>query len=111
MIRSIAFLLMTTAAQAQTLCPSVSNNISVIPVYLTGTPQPLDYAQYDLTTHYLTVAYMTKANQMLVGVPINAIQGRATVPWVSVQNYPSAIMQERSTCPILTEDGVPIWVQ
>lgn len=111
MIRVLAFMLLTTAAHGQTLCPTVSNNISVIPVYLTGTPYPLDYSQYDLTTHYLTVAYMSKNNQMLVNVPINAIQGHATVPWVSVKNYPSAIMQEKSTCPLLTETGVPIWAQ
>lgn len=95
-------------AHGQTLCPTVSDNVSVLQVYLTGTPKQLDWSEYDLKTSYLTVAYMDRTSQMLVGVPRQIIQGHQYVQWVSVSGYPSSIMQQGNVCPLLTQTGTPI---
>ena len=92
-----------------TLCPSVSTQVSTVSVLLTGTTPALDYSQYDLLTNYLTVAYVGGTSQMLTGVPQNVIVGHFTVPWVAVSSYPSALMQEgKSVCPLLSETGTPL---
>lgn len=96
-------------AHGATLCPSVSDNVSILMPTITGAPKPVDYAAYDLETSYLTIAYTNRTAQMLIGVPRSLITGHQTVPWAAISHYPSAIMQEKSTCPLLTQAGVPIW--
>lgn len=89
---------------AQTACPTVSDGQRILPVTITGAPQPTYFGSYDLNTGYLFITYQNKTNQMLIGVPQSLIVGHQTVPWSSISRYPSAVMQEFSPCPLLQED-------
>lgn len=113
MIRSaiILCLLAAPVAAQTTNCPSVSDGSRILPVTITGAPLPTYYGSYDLNTSYLFIAYQNGTNQMLTGVPQSLIVGHYTVPWASISRYPSAIMQERSPCPLLAPPNNPIIAQ
>lgn len=100
--------LLTVSAMGQTPCPTVSDGTRILPVTITGTPQPVFFGSYDLNTSYLFITYQNQTNQMLIGVPKTLIVGHQTVPWASISRYPSAVMQERSPCPLLQEDYVVV---
>lgn len=104
MLTVLATLALTSAALAQANCPTVSDGQRILPVTITAAPQPVFFGSYDLNTNYLFITYQNQTNQMLVGVPQSLIVGHQTVPWTSISRYPSAVMQERSPCPLLQED-------
>lgn len=111
-MRWIALLcLLATPALAVTNCPTVSDGSRILPVTITGAPQPAYFGSYDLNTSYLFVTYQNGTNQMLVGVPQSLIVGHYTVPWAAISRYPSALMQERSPCPLLTPTNTPLIAQ
>jgi len=105
-------LVLAAAAYGQTPCPTVSNGISILNVTIANPPMPINLAFYDISTGYLMISYANRTAQMLIGVPLALFTTRPPpVPWVELENYPSAVMQERSSCPLLTETGAPLWVQ
>jgi hypothetical protein len=108
-----ALLLMTAPALAQTPCPSVSDGQRILPVAITGAPRPVFFGSYDLNTNYLFIAWQSPSNpnSMLVGVPQSVIVGHQTVPWTAISRYPSAVMQEKSPCPLLAPPNNPILAQ
>ena len=109
MIRLAALLcLLCAPVSAQTLCPTVSDNVAILGVIIVNAPHPVYGASYDLETSYLTVGYTNGVSQMLTGVPLRAVQTSGPVQWASVSFYPSALMQERSECPLLSETGSPL---
>jgi hypothetical protein len=97
-----------TAALGQTNCPTVSDNVSILSVNIVGAPMPVGFAGLDLKTHYLTVSFFNQTSRMFIGVPRGLVQGFQT-QWSSLAQFPQAIMQEKSTCPLLTENNIPIW--
>ena len=103
--------LLTTPTLAQTNCPTVSDGARILPVTITGAPMPTYYGSYDLNTSYLFIAYQNQTNQMLTGVPQSLIVGHSTVAWASISRYPSAVMQQRSPCPLLAPPNNPIIAQ
>lgn len=105
-----ALLLLSVPALGQTPCPSVSDNVSLLPVNIVNAPKPISYAALDLETDYLFISYSDRSGQMLIGVPRGMVQS-GQVQWANLTRFPSAIMQERSTCPLLTQNNVPILVQ
>lgn len=105
-----ALLLAWGRAHADTACPTVSTVTSVVTAFITGSPVPITLATYDLTTHGLTIQYAANRANYLVGVPRQLIVGRASTPWAAIQNYPHAMVQDRSPCPVLSATGSPIIV-
>lgn len=110
-LRALILCLFVSPALAQTNCPTVSDGARILPVTIIGAPMPTYYGSYDLNTSYLFIAYQNKSNQMLTNVPRNLIVGHQTVPWAAISRYPSAIMQERSPCPLLAPPNSPILAQ
>lgn len=102
--------LLATPAFAGTPCPQVSNGASILSVNIVSAPQPVAYAGYDLETAYLTVTFTSQTSQMFIGVPRRMVKG-AQIQWANISGYPPAVMQEKSTCPLLTENNLPIWSQ
>ena len=103
MILRAALWLAISAAPALaqlTPCPSVSNGVSILSVRISNPPAPVGFAGYDLETGYLTVSFSNGHSRMFVGVPQTMVQS-GTVQWANLTHYRQAIMQERSTCPIL----------
>jgi hypothetical protein len=107
----ILCLLAGHVAAQTTPCPTVSDGSRILPVAITGAPKPVYFGSYDLNTGYLFITYQNQSNQMLVGVPQSLIVGHQTVPWAAIYRYPSAIMQERSPCPLLAPPNSPIFAQ
>lgn len=99
---------MPLVAMADTYCGSVSNNVSVLQPTITGSPKPISLATYDLNTHGLSVQYAGNRADYFVGVPVQLIVGRFYVPWAAVSRYPTALVQDGSTCPVLASTGSPI---
>lgn len=97
-----------SVALCDTPCPSVSNQISILEPTITNSPTPVALANYDLNTKGLSVQYAGNHADYFVGVPNQAIVGHATVPWTSISSYPRALVQEKSTCPILLSNGTPL---
>jgi hypothetical protein len=109
---AILFCLLSAPVAAQTtLCPTVSDGTSILPVSVTGSPQAAYFGSYDLKTNYLTITYQNGTNKLLIGVPTSLIVGHQTVAWASISRYPSALMQERSPCPLLSSTNSPIIAQ
>lgn len=107
-----ALLLGWGRAQAETACPTVSTNVSVVNAFITGSPIPIGLATYDQTTLGLSIQFAGPGNKAiyLVGVPKQLIIGRASTPWASIRSYPEALVQDRSPCPVLSATGSPIIV-
>jgi hypothetical protein len=103
------FLSWTGAAQA-TPCGSVSNTVETLNVFITGAPRPVSLAVYDMVTKGLAVSYTNGETAYLYGVPNNLVIGHVYVTWATLNQYPRALMQERSTCPLLTTSGVPLFI-
>ncbi len=97
-------------ARADTACGSVSPEVQIINPSITGAPQPVGLALYDLNTKGLFVQFAGQGNiaTYFVGVPNQAIVGHATVPWSSIAFYPQALVQTNSNCPVLAAAGTPI---
>ena len=106
-----ALCLLAVPALAQTNCPTVSDGSRILPVTITGAPKPAYFGSYDLNTSYLFITYQNGTNQMLIAVPQSLIVGHQTVPWAAISQYPSALMQERSPCPLLTPTNTPLIAQ
>jgi hypothetical protein len=108
----LLLLLLAGQAHAQTPCPGVSDNVSILSVNIVGAPKPVGFAGLDLETNYLTVSFYDRTAQMFIGVPRGLVQ-RFETQWTALTRYPQAIMQERSTCPLLqeTQKVIPIWPQ
>jgi hypothetical protein len=102
--------LLATPAFCQTPCPQVSNNVSILSVNIVGAPLPVSFAGLDLETGFLFVTFTNRTSQMFIGVPQGLVQGFQT-QWTSISGFPQAIMQEKSACPLLTENNLPIWSQ
>lgn len=112
MIRlAILLCLMASPVLGQTNCPTVSDGMRILPVTVTGAPQPVFFGSYDLNTSYLTVTYQNQTNQLFTRVPSSLIIGHQTVPWTSFSRNPSAVMQEKSPCPLLAPPNSPIIAQ
>jgi len=108
----VIFCLLSLPVRAQTTpCPTVSDGARILPVTITGAPQPTYFGSYDLNTSYLFIAYQNKTNQMLTNVPQSLIVGHQTVPWAAISRYPSALMQQSSPCPLLASSNLPILAQ
>ena len=114
-MRYLAALLCLLAgpALAQTNCPTVSDGARILPIAITGAPRPTYGGSYDLNTSYLWIAWQgtTDPNWMLTSVPQSLIVGHQAVPWAAISRYPSALMQERSPCPLLTPGNSPLIAQ
>lgn len=95
-------------AMADTTCPTVSTMTSVLNPIITGAPKPITLATYDLNTLGLFVRYANNRADYFVGVPRQLIVGRAVVPWTAIASYPTALVQDRSPCPVLSSNGTPI---
>lgn len=95
-------------ALSDTPCPSVSDNLQTLNPSITGAPQLVKLATYYLNAKALSIQYANNRADWLVGVPSQVIVGHATVPWVSIARYPTALVQDSSTCPILLSDGTPL---
>lgn len=104
----LVFGLAPTIARSDTPCGGVSTVISVLNPTITGAPKPVKLATYDLNTKGLSIQYANNRADYLVGVPSQVIVGHATVPWASIARYPTALVQDRSTCPVLSSAGTPI---
>jgi hypothetical protein len=101
-------LLLIHPALADTPCPSVSNGVSILSVNIVNAPFPVAFAGLDLETHYLSVTFTNRTSRLFIAVPQSAVQGLQT-QWANIAHYRQAIMQEQSTCPLLTPDGKLIW--
>jgi hypothetical protein len=108
--RALLLLLWCAPALADTPCPTVSNGVSILYVNVVNAPLPVSFAGYDMETSYLTVTFTDRTSRLFVGVPRGAVMG-AQIQWSNVSHYHQAIMQERSTCPLVTENNLPIWAQ
>jgi hypothetical protein len=97
---TIAALAWTPAMAQLTPCPTVSNGVSILSVNVVGAPAPVGFSGYDIETGYLTVSYTNSQSQMFVGVPKSFAQS-GKVQYANLHQFHQAIMQERSTCPIL----------
>lgn len=97
-----------TIALADTYCGGVSDNLQTLNPTITGAPQPVKLATYYLTIKALSIQYAGNRADWLVGVPSQIIIGHATVPWASISHYPTALVQEFSTCPVLAANGQAI---
>lgn len=104
------FFLLTGTASAQTPCPNVIDNVSILNVVVTGSPVPIQFAAWDQKTKYVTVTYFSQQGDLFLGVPQTQIQN-GTIAWSYLSRRPRAIMQERSRCPVTTEGNAPIQVQ
>jgi hypothetical protein len=104
--------LLAMPALADTPCPTVSNGVNILSVNIVGAPLPVAFAGLDLETGYLTVTFVNRSSQMFIGVPQGLVQGFQT-QWASISNFPQALMQEKSTCPLLQETAQvkPIWTR
>jgi hypothetical protein len=108
----IGGLLSCISAAAQTTpCPTVSDGSRILPVTITGAPIPTYYGSFDLNTSYLFISYQNGTAEMLTGIPQGLIVGHYTVPWAAIYRYPSALMQERSICPLLSATNTPLLAQ
>jgi hypothetical protein len=107
--RALALLLLAWpgVALADTPCPMVSDGVSILTVNVVNAPWPVANASYDMETHYLTVTFTDRRSRMFVGVPLGIVQGIQT-QWANFSAFPQAIMQEWSTCPLLTQNDLPI---
>lgn len=94
-----------------TLCPMVSDNVSLLSVNIVNAPAPVQSAYLDLETNYLFIFYAGQINAMFIGVPRSVVQG-PTTQYSSIKGFHQAIMQEKSACPLLAEThseiGMPI---
>lgn len=105
---ALLWLLLAGPAIASTPCPTVSTGVSILSVNIVGAPLPVGFAGLDLETGYLTISFTNGTAQMFIGVPQGAVQG-FQMQWASLSSYHQAIMQQRSTCPLLNSNGLPIW--
>lgn len=110
LIGALALLVWPGAALADTPCPTVSDGVSILSVNIVNAPQPVSFSGLDLETNYLTVTFTNRSSQLFENVPRSTVQGAQT-QWANISRFPTALMQENSTCPILTETGSPILVQ
>jgi hypothetical protein len=104
------FALMTAGhARADTICPTVSNTIQSLPVTITGSSVS-GQGFYDPTTQGLIFEQTAPGNRSLyfIGVPNAVVIGHEYLPWVTLETYPQAVVQDQSTCPILLSDGKPL---
>src|SRR5258708_40263649 len=67
-----------SAALADTPCPMVSDNVSILSVNVLGAPMPVGFAGLDLKTHYLTVSFLNRTSWMFIGVPVGWAQSFQT---------------------------------
>ena len=97
-------------ARADTYCPTVSSQVQILNANITGSPQPIALASYDLNTKGLMVQFAGPGNKAtyFVGVPSQLIVGRTNVPWSTISSYPQAYTQEQSPCPLLSSAGTPL---
>jgi hypothetical protein len=97
------------AAWGDTACPTVSNNIENLSVSVTGAPSA-GQGFYDPTTGGLTFQPVGPGNRAhyFVGVPRALVVGHQYMPWVTLRAYPEALVQEKSNCPILLQNGKPL---
>jgi hypothetical protein len=111
-MRRIAALLglLATPALANTPCPTVSNGVNILSVNIVGAPLPVTFAGLDLETNYLTVTFINRSSHMFIGVPLGLVQGNQT-QWLTIARFPQAIMQEKSTCPLLAANNLPLQTQ
>ena len=89
-----------------TPCPTVSNYINILQVFIINTPAPLVNAQYDIDTSYLWVLLANGATYFFIQVPLSQAQG--TPQWATISSHHEALMQQGSICPILTSNNTPL---
>lgn len=104
----LAGLLLAAPALADTPCPMVSDNVSILSVNVVNAPQPVSYSGLDLETSYLTVTFTNRTSQMFFPVPVGLVQGAFQTQWTTLLQFSQALMQERSTCPLLSETNLPL---
>jgi len=94
-------------AQAQsTPCPTVTDWISILQVFITNPPYPISYSQWDQETQYLWTVFQNGSAQFFTGVPQNQVVGFP--PWVTISSHHAALVQQHSFCPILTSNNTPL---
>lgn len=99
-------LIWPAAARAYTPCPTVTDWVSILQVFLTGTPYPLANAQYDLKTKYLWVLFTNNVAHFYINVPLSQVQGQPK--WATVSRNHEALVQQGTWCPILLSSGLPL---
>jgi hypothetical protein len=108
---ALAWLLTATRAFADTPCPTVTSSASILSVNVSGNPPALiAMAYWDFETSFLTVNFAGNYSRMFIGVPRSAIQS-GKIAWSTLLTYHEALMQERSVCPILYPNNLPIWTR
>lgn len=102
-------LLCAFQAHADTPCGSVSNNIESLSVSVTGAPSS-GQGFYDPTTGGLIFQPVGAGNRAryFVGVPKSLVIGHQYMPWVTLKAFPEALVQEKSNCPLLLQNGRPL---
>lgn len=101
----VMLLALSSASYAQTTpCPTIVDNISVMSVVVTGSPQPIQTANYDLARNNLTVIYPSQNAVIFVAVPRSLVQS-GKISWAVLNGYHPGLMQNRSVCPLLTQDN------
>jgi hypothetical protein len=93
-------------AHAQTPCPMVSDEVSVLSVVIIGAPQPVLFSTYDIPKLNLWLQFSDQTYRFFMGVPQTEIRGTAN--WSVISRHHQALMQERSPCPLLSESGPPL---
>lgn len=108
LFRALAVLLaFASPARATTPCPTVTDWIAILQVFITGAPSPIANAQYDINKKYLWVFFQNGVGQFFVNVPLGQVQG--TAKWTTISGNCQALVQSGLTwCPILLEDGLPL---
>jgi len=102
-------------AMAQTTpCPTVTDYVGVLTVFIVNPPKPIGLAtyfpQYNAFAPALSIQWAGPGmpNALyVVGVPLS-MATNPQLPWASLSGFPQAIVQDGSTCPILLTTGKPL---
>jgi hypothetical protein len=88
-------------------CP-ITDEVAVLTVVVTGAPQRVLFATYDIPKRNLWLQFADMSFLLFIEVPQNLVRG--VCKWAAISRYAQPLLTEQSICPVMTEDGFPILV-